>query len=470
MSRPTSLEVNKFLRFREYLDEQLPPSARPAQGADVHGRHSSGNLSHDDFAIDIKNILVQEDGTISVPFAVLVFGLVCVTSGRWFLGFTMAAVGLVLAACNSAQWQIREEDKQDIRYNIMDADDIVQELASWASAVVCVNACSYQSAVVHRARIHCVTGLEALARKYGRHQQQQQSTASKEQQETGPNRNDATVPATTTTNSSIRISSDHHLELFCQEAAYIAYRIFPGTDDQVVSAALSLHAVVAKDPLVRQRHLSEADRYGLDLPVQCMREALHRAKKETNEDTELQCAELQRKACLLLGALGDGGADIATNIVEEGGLEIVLAALNWFRCHSEVANWALWAVFILSYDNAPNKNRNVELGGVPVIIQAIRYVPDCVDVARHGIAILFDLMKDDNHQSDDGGESLHKHFDVWTVRKSALATGLHPAILQTMDRFSGTLDIMMMGHGLLAGTDYTGHVPQYQPKSEDIAE
>jgi hypothetical protein len=405
---------------------------RDNEPSDLSSNNNHGNES--------PPLLVHEDGSISFPFAILLVGILLAASGRWFWGMVVAIVGLTFATCQAAMEQIQEDDRQDIRYNILNAADILQELMDWEATMR--HPQSATDSLLQKCRVHCLAGLEALAKKYAKQQLELESKQPKPK------------------NESQRTTS-HELELICQQAAYIVYRLFPCNDDQLLAAALSLHALVAKDSQVRQCHLFQADLFGLDIPVQCMRDALQRAKAERNEDREQQMAELQRKACLLLGALGDGDADLATKIVEEDGLQAVLETATWYRYHEDVANWALWAVFILSYENPPNKVRNVQLGGVSIIIQSIRNVPDCLEVARHGVAILFDLMRD-------VADATEEQLDVWAIRKAALAAGLHQVILQVMTRFSDTIDIIMMGQEILAGTDYKGQVPQYQPKSDDV--
>ena len=411
-----------------------------------------------------SKILVKEDGTVSFPMAVLLVGVVLIFTGRKYLGISFFAGGILLAACNAAMEQIPEQDRQDIRYNIMTADDVVKELLVCEMELIknATNNDDDDERARQKCRIHCISGLEALAKKFATQQRKLKIMAQKENSSSNAQQNNSNTPAND-------VYKQHYLELLCQQAAYVAYRLFPTNEDQVVAAALSLHALVAKDPQVRQRHLFEADEYGLDKPVQCMRKALLAAKEETDEDKEQQAAELQRKACLLLGALADGDADVATKIVEEDGLEAVLDTMDWYRYHEDVANWALWAVFILSYENPPNKVQNVELGGVPIIIQTMKKITECRDVARHGIAVLFDLMRDDQNVGGANGSLRHQHLDVWQIRKTALAAGLHGAVLGAMVKFSDTIDIIMMGGEILAGTDYRGSVPEYQPREEDLA-
>jgi hypothetical protein len=112
----------------------------------------------------------------------------------------------------------------------------------------------------------------------------------------------------------------------------------------------------------------------------------------------------------------------------------------------------------------------------------MRNCPETMLVARHGIALTFDLMREPEIK-----ESLQ--VDVWKVRKQALDAGMHdvlvkvmnevsgaahtglsmqlcltePLLLSSRSQHSGTMDIMMMGSEILAGTDYNGALPQYNP-------
>ena len=248
----------------------------------------------------------------------------------------------------------------------------------------------------------------------------------------------------------------HEIDCICQEAAYATLCTFP-EDDELVASALSLHALVAKDTEVRQRHVYEADSYGLNVPISAMKEAMARAKELENppEILEQRAAELQRKACLLLGALADGDSDIATKIVDEDGLESIIDVLRWYRFHEEVSNWALWAIFILCYDHPGNKAELIKLGGIQIICQTMLNIPDCLDVARHGIASLFDILREDSGTPK----------DLAQIRKIAISAGLHAAVRHAMDEFNDRMEIMMMAQEMLIATGYRGEIPQYSPMS-----
>ena len=144
--------------------------------------------------------------------------------------------------------------------------------------------------------------------------------------------------------------------------------------------------VLAKDEQVRERHLHEADVFGLNVSIDAMRAALKRAQASQDRDEQMErlSAELQRKACLLLGALADGDSGIATKVVEEGGLEAILDALKWYRFHEEVASWGLWAIFVLCYDHAGNKKEMIRLGGIQVVCMIMKNNSNSLEVSRHG--------------------------------------------------------------------------------------
>ena len=362
---------------------------------------------------------------------------------------------LVSALC-IAMNDIDEEEKQEIRYNVMIEEDVLREMKSQLKD---------EPDSVH-SRMILTTGLGTLAKKYGR------QTALTKASNSGSGDGDAPTQSPPI----VRKHSERLAEmaLVCQEAAYLGFNTNP-QNDAVVAASLSLLALVAKQEVVRQRHVEAADVYGLDIPIKCMRDALERAKNvEDNENEpaneavngpddsdefspEQQSAELQRKGCLLLGALADGDSSMSRLVAQEGGIQAVLQAVDWYRCHAEVANWALWAIFILSYEDLPNKCIVVEHDGVSVVIRTLKSVTGSLDVARHGIAILFDLMREQD-KSTSGPQ-----LDVWKIRNAALNEGVHQAIVGTMKEYSTAMDIIMMGQAILVGTDYQGDIPQYSP-------
>jgi hypothetical protein len=361
-------------------------------------------------ASSTSSLFVNKNGGITPPSFFFMIGAPLLLSGRLLLGGAAIVFGMILALRASME-ELKEEDKQEIRYNILDAVDLIEELTALEE--------SQQDD--HKARSKCLACLSALARK------------------------------------SNKKNGQNDLPLISQQAAYITLRMYP-EDDEAIEGALSLLALVSKDPEVRRRNKYQADEYGLDQPIAAMRKALERAKVEESEEKEEKLAEIQRKGCLFLGVLADGDQDFDLAIkivVEEDGLEAILDAANWFRHHDTVINWALWAIFILCYDNLQNKIHLVRHGGIGTVCQSLSNNPQTLEVNRHGIAILFDLLREEQ-------ESNGLKFDSWEARRLALAAGLHKVVKNAMMEFSDSRDIMMMGQEMLIGTGYSGEIPLYQ--------
>lgn len=356
--------------------------------------------------------LFVKDGSITAPGFLILLGIPIATfaSTQWKLGAALIVLGF-LTALTQTMSEIEEEDKHEIRFRNMSAADISDELEAM------------NNVMAEKDRSKCLAALAVLATKHSEMQQDDDDSSQ---------------------------YHPHELESICQEAAYIALRSFPD-DDEAVAAALSLNALVAKDEQVRERHLHEADVYGFNIPINAMRTALKRAQSTQDEAAERLSAELQRKACLLLGALADNDSTVATMIVDEGGLEAILDALKWYRFHEEVSNWGLWAIFVLCYEHTGNKKDLIRLGGIEVVCLIMKNNPESLEVQRHGTAILFDLLRE---ARDDALSNVAK------VRNMALNAGLHEVLVNAMNEFDSSMDIVMMGQEMLVATGYKGDIPR----------
>ena len=356
--------------------------------------------------------LFVKDGIITVSGFLLLFGIPLLFS-RWYIGLTLILVGF-LNAFSQVTKDITEQEEHEIRFQSMTAAEIGEELVAMDN----VRSGNEQRSL-------CLAALFVLAKK---------CNAQKQSSHYHP----------------------HELECICQEAAYVVLRLYP-QDDDAIAAALSLNALVASDSQVRERLVHEADIFGVNVIIGAMRSSLKRTQDsmEPSEEEEQLSAELQRKACLLLGALGDNDLVLATKIVDEHGLEAILDAVKWYRYHEEVANWGLWAIFVLCYDHPGNKTELLRLGGIHVICQTVKKNCHSLEVSRHGIAILFDMLR----------EATQTPAHVVQIRKIALSAGLHEVILSAMNEFDMSAEINMMGREILTGTGYSGEIPDFQPFS-----
>jgi len=241
---------------------------------------------------------------------------------------------------------------------------------------------------------------------------------------------------------------DHTLELLSQEAAFSALRAC-SSSDAIISAALSVLAVISGDTMVRERTRTDPVTYGVHIPISRIQTSLRQAKDaiDPSEEQEQLSAQVQIKGCLFLGAIADGDAVIAKNILDEDGLCVMLDACDWYRLHSEVAKWGLWAIFVLCFDNPGSKVLLIRLDGLRKICQVLRDITDNSDVARHGIAILFDCMRE---------HGIAANIDTGKLRLMALNAGLHDILQEAMTRFPQSVEITLMGKQMLQATGYMG--------------
>jgi len=218
--------------------------------------------------------------------------------------------------------------------------------------------------------------------------------------------------------------------------------------------------LIATNKSVRKSFKYQADNYGLDKPIIVLKDVLNRAKKEEDERKEELLAEILRKGCLLLGAICNNDEEnlhLSSLIVSKGGLELILETGNWFRLHEDVSNWVLWSIFNLCYDQRIIKLRLIKTQGVQTICTLMKNNRTNVEVNRHGIALLFDLLRENQNT-----EEVKVKWDPWEIRKIALSSGLHNIVLSAMNEFSDSIDIMMMGQEMLIGTGFRGNIPIYQ--------
>ena len=412
-------------------------------------------------------MITEADGRKSptTGLLLLVGSVVMALIGRWAWAWNTFLSAMILALCSAMQ-QIKEEDKQEIRFHVIDAEDLVKEMQEWSQQLLKSKLNSddpaFNNQILIKSRLVIDTGLTVLAKKYNQFQLDSASETVPHKEILSESKKDILTPSHRNSEEE-KERDEENLALLCQQAAYIGFSCYPN-DDSIVAASISLLALVAKNSGVRERHLYQADIYGLNIPIQCIQSALERAREYSDSDKKRErfAAELQRKSCLLLGALASDDVELANTIVQEGGLEAILEALSWYRYHADLTNWALWAIFILCYENPVNKIAVVQLDGVPLVVQAMRLCPDSVDVARHGVAVLFDLMRESTEQEEKEFQKFPK-LDIWKIRSSALQAGLHKAVVSVMELYYDAMDIMMMGQEILLGTGFTGEIPEYLP-------
>ena len=133
------------------------------------------------------------------------------------------------------------------------------------------------------------------------------------------------------------------------DAAMFALESYPA-EDRILLLSLTLISLMINNDADLQKELWQ-DSNHLQSIITSIQSSLSRAKAvdEPSEKEERLSAELQRRGCLLLGGFAEN-AEAAARIVELRGLDAIIDTLQWYRFHTGVCKWGLWAVFHLCYD------------------------------------------------------------------------------------------------------------------------
>ena len=382
-------------------------------------------------------------------YSVLAAAIPLFCMGYYFVGVCFVAIAILYRVL--APQKISPRDQLQIQYNVWSADDVMNDLERRKicrdEAVTRNGDEQPRSVDLDEKAFHTalLVALPSMARKFNNKHQQQ-----KRIREIKSKNSDSKLTSAPANECQDPVMES--LALICQQAVYLSLAAYPD-DNHIVDASFGLLALVGKSELVRERHLHEADKYGLDVLTKCMTQSLKRAKDvDGDEGEEQEMAEIQRKGCLMLGALADADSAVTLQIVRDGGLVAILEAISWYRYHVRLANWALWAIFTLCYENNANKVALLELDGIPIVLRVMENCAENVEVTRHGIAILFDLLRDGSAESSKGSNP-----QLRKIQETAVAAGLHPIVLKAIDTYSDSpnnVNIVMMGRELLAGTGY----------------
>ena len=364
----------------------------------------------------------NEKYSLTFGYVLLFLGFPLLLSGQFLWG----GLFVLLALARRASEFTTASDKLQTHFDSLSPEEVIAELNQLAGASIDCNVAKRSKSrdtyiANEEIRIkYYVKGLSVLGRKYDESNRKEE------------------------------------LSLPYQQLGFTLIRLHP-QNDQILAGSVSLLTLVAKDAKVRERFMYQDDDYGLDRPIAVLKKVLERAKEEEDETKEAVLAEILRKGCLFLGAICSDGENLGlpSTIVSEGGLALILEAANWFRLHEDLSNWALWAIFTLCYDNLRIKAELIRSQGIQVTCTVMENNPTSLGVNRHGIALLFDLLRGNHGEND-------CLWDACEVRKIALASRLHELIHAAMNEFSDSIEVMMMGKEILIGTDYRGNIPEYK--------
>ncbi|KAJ1462377.1 hypothetical protein M885DRAFT_505179 [Pelagophyceae sp. CCMP2097] len=219
----------------------------------------------------------------------------------------------------------------------------------------------------------------------------------------------------------------------------------------VRSLALSVLARVARSAEVRAAVLANPKL--LASVVQPLDDVLEAEKSADDDDddeseptpakmaAEEATAELLRKAFVCLGALADGDAAMQSVCADAGAVATILDAMEWFALHRALQQWALWALFTLSFEHSQNKLAIVKAGGLERTMREMKAHPREIEIQRHAVLLLFSCLRAD------------ASLDAFSIRTAALNAGMRGAVSDAVEAFGGDEMISQMGKEILQVID-----------------
>jgi len=173
--------------------------------------------------------------------------------------------------------------------------------------------------------------------------------------------------------------------------------------------------------------------------------------QEDGDDAGAAAALVQKRACVFFGALCDEDSDVAGEMVDEGCMDAILDAMEWFELHAEIQQWACLALFSMVFAHPGNKLYLFRRGGLKHVVAAIAKHTESMEVQRQAIATMYAMLQ----ISHKPGHAM----DVNGIRASAFELGLLPAIEASVERWPQNKEIVTMGTHILEAATVFGYKP-----------
>lgn len=100
---------------------------------------------------------------------------------------------------------------------------------------------------------------------------------------------------------------------------------------------------------------------------------------------------MQKGACFVLGNLGDINVNGKKNIMESGGIEILLAAVNNHLNSADVCESVCRALSKIAIRYSESKVRIIAIGGVEAVVKVMKTFPNCQALQEGACASLVNL-------------------------------------------------------------------------------
>jgi hypothetical protein len=205
-------------------------------------------------------------------------------------------------------------------------------------------------------------------------------------------------------------------------------------------------------------HFEEAGGAAVAPVVLAMRTvlSLDQAGADTpDEKRSRRCAEVQRLGALILGAVCDERNELKTAVVDEGFAAALLEAMDWFRHHEPLAQWALWALFNATFNHTSNKVDLVRKGALKTVVTAMDAHPNSAGVQRQAVALLFSCLMQGSTAGADGSSGVVV-ADVPRMREVASSQGMNEAVEAACKAHPKDKSIQGMGQQILAASSAGG--------------
>jgi len=161
---------------------------------------------------------------------------------------------------------------------------------------------------------------------------------------------------------------------------------------------------------------------------------------ETTLDSKgaMEYMNAQKRGCMLLGQLADGSLKLQTSIVDEGGIEFIIDSMKWYRKHSHIQQWGIWALLQLTFEHPANNGYLLRKGGIEIILDAMKNHNTAADIHGQGLGLILCALQ----RKDDS--------DVPLIFRVAWSSGLKQVAERCLLRFQDNEHIVNASNQILA--------------------
>mmetsp|Transcript_22105 Transcript_22105/g.28628 ORF Transcript_22105/g.28628 Transcript_22105/m.28628 type:complete len:380 (-) Transcript_22105:110-1249(-) len=219
-----------------------------------------------------------------------------------------------------------------------------------------------------------------------------------------------------------------------------ALKTFPDSKEVAIWVFSAMTFLAKVDAVKKQ----VGDEGGLNTIICTMEKCLEAGKQCEIKETEdaRATAEMylntQKRGCMALGQIVDGQPKLQTAAVDEGGLDVVLECMQWYRDHGELQQWALWAILQLTFEHPANRVYLLKKGGMRLVLDSLKNHAQARKVQCQGLGVVMSSF-----QLADG-------IDTSLVCKLAMNDGLEKIAQEAKERFPSDVYIIQVCDQLLS--------------------